>query len=650
MIADECHRYAATQFHTALQSNYRWRLGLTATYQRQDGGHQALDKYFGGVIYRIWYPEAHSAGIISNFDIALIGVRFTSAEQAAYDRVSEKITSDGLTLRTYMEERGLPTGELFHLEVARLADSRANEPINHVARRYQSAVAERQRLLANTYTKTQALAQLVPAVKSANRTLIFGHSQDAANVARAVMLKSGIPAEAVMSGMMKADRIEALEGFRSGRVRVLSAPRVLDEGVDVPEADLAIITSATRTERQTVQRLGRVIRKKPDGGIGRLAYLYVVGSIEDPNLLTNFLPSVIPHARRVQTFRMPESERDAVEFLADNESAETPPQAPRLASDTPEPGTSFTLIGNDEHEAKPTVDTRLGTNDPVRDWLRRIGKYQLLGHEEVREAAQRIEAGVYAQHLLSHSQYDSRKRARELREIARDGEEARELLINSNLRLVVNLAKRYTGRGVLFLDLIQEGNIGLYRAVQKFDYKLDNRFSTYATWWIRQSLTRALDEQSRTIRLPTHLQEKLRRIGSVRSQFRPEEQVDNRDIAFMANVTLEELSKLTLIERNTPYSLDREYMTEFGMQPLGVLLWDSDTPGPDKILEAMHARAAVHAALDRLGAREGTILALRFGLVDGTEWTLQAIGDRFGVTRERIRQLERESGSSQMRV
>lgn len=315
VIADECHRYAAKQFRTALQKNFSWRLGLTATYRRDSSGTRALDEYFGGVIYRIWYPDALAAGIISRFTMAFVGVYFSGSEQNHYDQISETIRSDGHSLRTYLEELGSYDEEDFHLEVARLADSQARQPVNVLARRYQATIAERQRLLANTHAKTDALSRMVPAVQAANRALIFGHSKDAAEVSRAVMLQGGVPTESVMSGMKKADRIEALEGFRSGRLKALSAPRVLDEGVDVPEADLAIITSATRTERQTVQRLGRVIRKKPNGGIGRLAYLYVVGTTEDPYQQTNFLPSVVPHASRTRKFLLPRDERGLLAFL-----------------------------------------------------------------------------------------------------------------------------------------------------------------------------------------------------------------------------------------------------------------------------------------------------------------------------------------------
>ncbi len=666
VIADECHRYAAKQFRSALQSNYMWRLGLTATYQRRDGGSRPLDEYFGGVIYRIWYPEAHAAGIISKFDIAFIGVQFAQGEQAAYDKESETISSDGLTLRTYLEESGLNNDEDFHLEVARLAESRANEPINRVARRYQAAVAQRQRLLADTYAKTDALSRLVPAVEKANRSLIFGHLQDAANVARAVMLRRGVPAEAVMSGMKKADRIEALEGFKSGQLRVLSAPRVLDEGVDVPEADLAIITSATRTERQTVQRLGRIIRKKADGGIGRLAYLYVIGTTEDPYLQRNFLPSVVPHARRTRKFRLPDEEQELLTFLSPSatlrrsrraklqqqedlgsNSATLEARPPALHPNEPaeehpsEPEFAIPLIGDDGNEPAPTVRAAGATADPVKDWLKRIGKHPLLNQEEVRELAKWVEAGVYAQHILDSGRLDSRKIIRELRDVAYEGERAREKLLVSNLRLVVSLAKRYTGRGLPFLDLIQEGNFGLYRAVQKFDHTRGQTFSTYATWWVRQSITRALDDQGRVIRLPVHVHDKIRRLRAAQRKLSVEAPLEARELGFMADLDPEEIPELIRLDQLQPYSLDKEYMTDQGPQPLAAILFDFDPISPEQVIEAQDLRTTVHEALDRLSPRNATVLALRFGLADGEEWTLQAIGDHLGVTRERIRQLEK---------
>lgn len=672
VIADECHRYAAKQFRSALQSNYKWRLGLTATYQQRDGGSMPLDEYFGGVIYRIWYREAHAAGIISKFDIAFIGVQFSPGEKAAYEKESETISSDGLTLRTYLEEIGLNSEEDFHVEVARLAESRTDDPINRIARRYQAAVAERQRLLANTPAKTDALSRLVPAVKEANRSLIFGHSKDAANVARAVMLSGGVPAEAVMSGMKKADRIEALAGFRSGRLRVLSAPRVLDEGVDIPEADLAIITSATRTERQTVQRLGRVIRKKSDGGIGRLAYLYVAGTTEDPYLQANFLPSVVPHSRRTRKFRLPDEERELLEFLRPHpranhtpsveaeqqqeplegeqheseDRAEVPIDQESCAEVPSGPALVLKLIGDDDDDPQPTVNVAGATTDPVKDWRKRIGKYPLLSSPEVIELAKWIEAGVYAQHLLETRELAARKRIRELREVARRGERAREKFLLSNQRLVVSLAKRYVGRGLPLLDLIQEGSIGLYRAVQKFDHERGQKFSTYATWWIRQSISRAIDDKARLIRLPVHVHDKLRRLRATQKKLSSSAALHVREIAFMADLEPEEIPELERLNRSEVYSLDKEYVTDQGPEPLGALLWDVDAIGPERFVEADDLRTIVDSALNTLGTREATILSRRFGLTDGVEWTLHDIGQSFGITRERVRQLEKIALSS----
>lgn len=578
VIADECHRYAAMQFQSALQDNYQWRMGLTATYRRR-GGNEPLDRYFGGVIYRIWYPEALAAGIISDFDLAFVGVRFSEAEQAQYDWLSKTISSDGRTLRDDLEERGIFDYELFHLEVARLADSRANNPINVVARRYQSAVADRQKLLANTSAKTDAVFRLAPAVEESSRSLIFGHSRRSAHVARDVMLQAGIPAESVMSGMLKADRVEAMEGFRSGRLKALAAPRVLDEGIDIPEADLAIITSATRTERQTIQRLGRVIRRKDDGTIGRLVYLFVIGTLEDPASQAEFLPSIIPHARRHRRFTLPGDGTALLNFLKPVEDSglerrhtAAPERFQSGNGKQPEVGPereSFVLVVGDEQDApEPRLDGPGASADPVKDYLKQIGKHQLLNSEQEVELAQWTEAGLYARHQMDAGNVESRRALRELNEVVREGEAAKKTLIVSNLRLVVSVAKRYTGRGLPFLDIIQEGNLGLYRAVQKFDFTQGLKFSTYATWWIRQAITRAMANQTRLIRLPVHVEEKIQRIQSARRQYEREASLHPKDLAFMAEVTADEIPDLTRLGALKFPSLEQEYWTSEGLEPL----------------------------------------------------------------------------------
>lgn len=671
VIADECHRYATKQFRTALQENYAWRLGLTATYRRRSGGNRSLDEYFGGVIYRIWYPEALAAGIISRFKMAFVGVYFSGPEQNHYDEISETIRSDGYSLRAHLEELGVYDEEDFHFEVAKLADSRGQQTINMVARRYQATVAERQRLLASTHAKTDALSRLVPAVKAANRSLIFGHSKDAADVARAVLLQGGVPAESIMSGMKKADRIEALDGFRSGRLTALAAPRVLDEGVDVPEADLAVITAATRTERQTVQRLGRVIRKKPDGGLGRLAYLYVVGTTEDPYRLTNFLPSVVPHASRTRKFLLPKDERELLAFLepdqhsalkAPEDAAQVPQEhaetalqgRPRPVSKNhgrpesdPEPEAAsasamITLMDEDQDDELPARLTTPGaTGDPVKDWLKQIGRRPLLKAGEEKELSKWIEAGVYADHLISSGTVESRKRIRELREVSREGARALEVFITSNLRLVVSLAKRYTGRGLPFLDLIQEGNLGLIRAVQKFDFLRGEKFSTYATWWIRQAITRAMDDQIRLIRYPVHLEEKIRRMNDTKRRLPEADRSNPREVAFMADLSEEEVPELERLSLTKIHSLDVTYQTDSGPELLAELIGMDAPELLDELIERHDMRAMVHDALDQRSPRESAILARRFGLADGKEWTLQEIGDQEGVSRERIRQIEK---------
>ncbi|MFY9189660.1 MAG: RNA polymerase sigma factor SigB [Lawsonella sp.] len=287
------------------------------------------------------------------------------------------------------------------------------------------------------------------------------------------------------------------------------------------------------------------------------------------------------------------------------------------------------------------LDRPSNTGDSVRVYLNAIGRRDLLTAEEEVDLAKRIEAGLYADHLLQeHPRYGARKRA-DLRAIKRDGEHARQELLEANLRLVVSIAKRYTGRGMSLLDLIQEGNLGLIRAVAKFDYAKGFKFSTYATWWIRQAITRGMAEQSRTIRLPVYLVEQFNKISRIQRELNQQlgRPATWEEISEESGVPVEKI--LFLVDKaRDPISLDLR-VGEDEDSPLGAFIQDDE--GLDAVEYTMTRFMAddVNEVLEDLTEREREVIRWRYGLADGETHTLDQIGKRFGLSRERVRQIER---------
>jgi RNA polymerase primary sigma factor len=487
--------------------------------------------------------------------------------------------------------------------------------------------------------------------------------------------------------MAKDDRKQGMEDFRSGASQILAAPRLLDEGIDVPEADLGIIVAANRSQRQMVQRLGRVIRKKADGRVGRLVVLYSKGTVEDPDVQgEEFLGKVLPFAREVDFFDMKTDLDRLQEFLRQPEpvaplAPEPKPAPPERtddhrvpagedASDEPEiePGEDvLDDVGledllppsgyDDEDEAAPTSfdledpewpEELAGiegfSDDAVRDYLRRAGRAELLSAEQEVELAKEIEAGLYAAHLLGDGTPRGRKHSRELRAIALLGERAGNALLEANLRLVVSIAKRYRNHGMDYLDLIQEGNLGLHRAVCKFDYTKGFKFSTYATWWIRQSITRALADQGRLIRLPVHMVEQIQKVQAVqRSAALEGLTCTSEEIAHRAGTTASKVEYLLNLDKLV-YSLDFLVADgRGGLEQLGEQLVDPSDMDAIERIAAAELTAQIHAILDTFTEREAGVIAMRFGLTDGEHKTLDEIGKIYGVTRERIRQIEKKT-------
>lgn len=300
---------------------------------------------------------------------------------------------------------------------------------------------------------------------------------------------------------------------------------------------------------------------------------------------------------------------------------------------------------DDTDEPQQRVTVAGATADPVKDYLKQIGKVPLLNAEQEVELAKRIEAGLYARHILDTEDISDPKYRRELSLIARDGHNAKNHLLEANLRLVVSLAKRYTGRGMLFLDLIQEGNLGLVRAVEKFDYAKGYKFSTYATWWIRQAITRAMADQARTIRIPVHMVEVINKLARVQRQMLQDlgREPTVEELAKELDMSEEKVVEVQKYGRE-PISLHTP-LGEDGDSEFGDLIEDSEAVVPADAVGFTLLQEQLHQVLDTLSEREAGVVSMRFGLSDGQPKTLDEIGKVYGVTRERIRQIESKTMS-----
>jgi len=308
------------------------------------------------------------------------------------------------------------------------------------------------------------------------------------------------------------------------------------------------------------------------------------------------------------------------------------------------PKGALVLKADDEDDDVPVYSTAItgATADPVKDYLKQIGKVALLNAAEEVELAMRIEAGLFAEEKLSSMSKDEIRSTlgRELSWLAKDGQRAKSHLLGANLRLVVSLAKRYTGRGMQFLDLIQEGNLGLIRAVEKFDYTKGFKFSTYATWWIRQAITRAMADQARTIRIPVHMVEVINKLARVQRQMLQDlgREPTPEELSRELDMTPEKVIEVQKYGRE-PISLHTP-LGEDGDSEFGDLIEDTEAVVPADAVGFTMLQKQLESLLDSLSEREAGVIRMRFGLGDGMPKTLDQIGDTFGVTRERIRQIE----------
>jgi RNA polymerase primary sigma factor len=319
----------------------------------------------------------------------------------------------------------------------------------------------------------------------------------------------------------------------------------------------------------------------------------------------------------------------------DSDDDETPKE--------PLPTGALRLSLVDDEDDVPVYSAAItgATADPVKDYLKQIGKVALLNAAEEVELAMRIEAGLFAEDKLANDTGKiSKELERELRWVAKDGQRAKSHLLGANLRLVVSLAKRYTGRGMQFLDLIQEGNLGLIRAVEKFDYTKGFKFSTYATWWIRQAITRAMADQARTIRIPVHMVEVINKLARVQRQMLQDlgREPTPEELSRELDMTPEKVVEVQKYGRE-PISLHTP-LGEDGDSEFGDLIEDTEAVVPADAVGFTMLQKQLESLLDSLSEREAGVIRMRFGLGDGMPKTLDQIGDTFGVTRERIRQIE----------
>ncbi len=340
---------------------------------------------------------------------------------------------------------------------------------------------------------------------------------------------------------------------------------------------------------------------------------------------------------------------EVVDLAAEDDSADEDSNEDPSAKETEkavEASGGFVLSHSDEDDIPVQTTTITGaTADPVKDYLKQIGKVALLNAELEVELAKRIEAGLFAQEKLEQGKKLSREMQFDLKRVMKDGERAKSHLLEANLRLVVSLAKRYTGRGMQFLDLIQEGNLGLIRAVEKFDYTKGYKFSTYATWWIRQAITRAMADQARTIRIPVHMVEVINKLARVQRQLLQDlgREPTPEELARELDMTPEKVVEVQKYGRE-PISLSTP-LGEDGDSEFGDLIEDTDAIAPAEAISQVMLKRELERILGTLHPREAGVIRSRFGLGDGVQKTLDQIGEEFGVTRERIRQIEAKTMS-----
>lgn len=692
VVADECHRYGAPGYAIALRPGYDWRLGLSATVEREDDGDEILRRYFHRTCFDLDYQRAAEDHLIAPYDIALVGVPLESSESAEYHRLADELRIKATQLK---DIAGVPPEPVsaFMSEVSVLARDRTSA-WQGLAISYLARFAARKELLARTGMKQKAIRILAPVVHRSQGSLIFTQTKDSAEAAAELLGREGISSGAVHSGQDAEEREERMFEFAAGSTRALAAPRILDEGVDVPDADFGVVVASNRSRRQMIQRMGRVLRRKEGERPARFVIMYAIDTVEDPHhtgTMPAFFKESLPWSRQWDEFDLgvagesvrlleflgateeqPEWESERAGLIgraggmgpgvpptidvttaagAENRNSRTVDGSPRPVNENYEPTVTAPAV---DHAADWDAldledrDELLGevqiSDDIVRDYLRQIARYRLLhGMTEEVALARRIECGLYASHLLATGTRNAAATREELQILEREGAAAFEQMVTGNLRLVVSVVKKVAGHGMEFIDRIQEGNIGLIHAVQKFDYRKGYKLSTYATWWIKQAVTRAVADQGSAIRIPVHVTEK---INTVRNWLRvhdlewddcasscpdgiSELEISNRDLVRMSRMARPPTSIDSLRDllddsvRLSPIDGDGPVIPGAGGDPNAPFAW--------KAMEVLQYE----------DPRTARILMLRWGFETGESQTLDSIGQVMGVTRERIRQLEK---------
>ena len=442
---------------------------------------------------------------------------------------------------------------------------------------------------------------------------------------------------------------EVLEELASrGVVSLNRIPKTLDKPL-IDEAKELAITVTTLTEKLHKHGLGTPARILKKVEYALVAPPVVVEKVAPVKAEKVSIAKINGEDVELEEVELEDLDALVAEVSAD-ERVEDKGNAPRVVNLAEESNgneeDAFTLKASEEDDAPAqTVMTAGATADPVKDYLKQIGRVALLNAELEVELATRIEAGLFAEHKIATEKKLEKKLKRELEWIVEDGKRAKNHLLEANLRLVVSLAKRYTGRGMLFLDLIQEGNLGLIRAVEKFDYTKGYKFSTYATWWIRQAITRAMADQARTIRIPVHMVEVINKLARVQRQMLQDlgREPTPEELAKELDMTPEKVVEVQKYGRE-PISLHTP-LGEEGDSEFGDLIEDSEAVVPADAVSFTLLQEQLHSVLDTLSDRESGVVQMRFGLTDGQPKTLDEIGKVYGVTRERIRQIESKTMS-----
>ena len=485
----------------------------------------------------------------------------------------------------------------------------------------------------------KVVAKKAPAKKAAPAKIPLKKDLTAADVRLIISAKEAIHRQKEVSEELTARGVTSLNRI----------PKKVDKPLVDEARELATAVPAL-TEKLRKHGLG-----SPNRILKKAEYALVAPKLQEPSA-AKVEKTVAPAVAKIdgEEVELEEVELEDLDALvaevAPEEVVEDKANAPRVVNlaeeSTGNEENAFTLKASEEDDAPAqTVMTAGATADPVKDYLKQIGRVALLNAELEVELATRIEAGLFAEEKLFTDKKMEKKLRRELEWIAEDGRRAKNHLLEANLRLVVSLAKRYTGRGMLFLDLIQEGNLGLIRAVEKFDYTKGYKFSTYATWWIRQAITRAMADQARTIRIPVHMVEVINKLARVQRQMLQDlgREPTPEELAKELDMTPEKVVEVQKYGRE-PISLHTP-LGEEGDSEFGDLIEDSEAVVPADAVSFTLLQEQLHAVLDTLSEREAGVVAMRFGLTDGQPKTLDEIGKVYGVTRERIRQIESKTMS-----